>query len=91
MPQSDPDIVAREALRLIGPDPQNWVPDRDDVDHNVFSRRRRTGRQRILVRATAGDNLASHEERINGSIAEDFAVELYASAVWRSPHTVAAE
>ena len=36
MPQTDPDKVAREALRLIGPDPQNWVPDRDDVDHNVL-------------------------------------------------------
>ncbi|MHC2435968.1 FAD-dependent oxidoreductase [Bradyrhizobium sp. USDA 4451] len=35
MPQSDPDSVAREALRLIGPDPQNWVPDRDGLDHNV--------------------------------------------------------
>ena len=35
MPQTDPDIVAREALRLIGPDPQNWVPERDGVDHNV--------------------------------------------------------
>jgi cation diffusion facilitator CzcD-associated flavoprotein CzcO len=36
MPQSDPDSVAREALRLIGPDPQNWVPDRDGIDHNVL-------------------------------------------------------
>src|SRR2546429_8581640 len=36
MPQTDPDIVARETLRLIGPDPQNWVPDREDVDHNVL-------------------------------------------------------
>lgn len=36
MPQSDPDSVARETLRLIGPDPQNWVPDRDGIDHNVF-------------------------------------------------------
>jgi cation diffusion facilitator CzcD-associated flavoprotein CzcO len=35
MSQSDPDSVARETLRLIGPDPQNWVPDRDGVDHNV--------------------------------------------------------
>ncbi len=35
MPQSDPDSVARETLRLIGPDPQNWVPDRDGIDHNV--------------------------------------------------------
>src|SRR5437879_13360023 len=36
MPQTDPDIVARETLRLIGSDPQNWVPDRDGIDHNVF-------------------------------------------------------
>jgi hypothetical protein len=36
-------------------------------------------------------DLASHEERINGSIAEDFTAGLYASAVWRLPHTVAAE
>jgi cation diffusion facilitator CzcD-associated flavoprotein CzcO len=38
---SDPDASAREALRLIGPDPANWVPDRPDsngspVDHNVL-------------------------------------------------------
>jgi cation diffusion facilitator CzcD-associated flavoprotein CzcO len=31
----DPDADAREALRLIGPDPQNWVPDRPGIDHNV--------------------------------------------------------
>ena len=35
MPKTDPDIVAQETLRLIGPDPQNWVPDRDGIDHNV--------------------------------------------------------
>src|ERR1700704_111659 len=35
MPHSDPDNVARETLRLIGPDAQNWVPDRDGIDHNV--------------------------------------------------------
>jgi FAD-dependent urate hydroxylase len=35
MTQSDPDSIAHETLRLIGPDPQNWVPDRDGVDHNV--------------------------------------------------------
>jgi glycine/D-amino acid oxidase-like deaminating enzyme len=33
--RSDPDAGAREALRLIGPDPANWVPDREGVDHNV--------------------------------------------------------
>ena len=33
---SDPDAGAREALRLIGPDPANWVPDRPGVDHNVL-------------------------------------------------------
>ena len=35
MPSHDLDHVARETLRLIGPDPQNWVPDRIGVDHNV--------------------------------------------------------
>lgn len=32
---SDPDGAARNALRLIGPDPASWVPDRPDIDHNV--------------------------------------------------------
>lgn len=32
---TDPDAGARGALRLIGPDPANWVPDRPGVDHNV--------------------------------------------------------
>jgi len=37
---NDPDAGAREALRLLGPDPQNWVPERADphgrpIDHNV--------------------------------------------------------
>lgn len=37
---TDPDSGAREALRLIGPDPANWVPDRAGpdgqiIDHNV--------------------------------------------------------
>ena len=32
----DPDDHARNALRLIGPDPQNWVPDRPGIDHNVI-------------------------------------------------------
>ena len=31
----DPDTDARTTLRLIGPDPANWVPDRPDIDHNV--------------------------------------------------------
>ena len=36
MPDSnDPDSAAREALRLVGPDPANWVPDRPGLDHNV--------------------------------------------------------
>ncbi len=32
----DFDAGARNALRLIGPDPQNWVPDRPGIDHNVM-------------------------------------------------------
>src|SRR6202042_2924750 len=31
----DPDAAARDALRLIGPDPANWVPDKPGIDHNV--------------------------------------------------------
>ena len=31
----DPDAEARNALRLIGPDPQNWVPERAGIRHNV--------------------------------------------------------
>lgn len=31
----DPDANALDALRLLGPDPDNWVPDRAGIDHNV--------------------------------------------------------
>jgi cation diffusion facilitator CzcD-associated flavoprotein CzcO len=31
----NPDADALNALRLIGPDPQNWVPDAAGIDHNV--------------------------------------------------------
>lgn len=33
---SDPDQFASEALRLLGPAPENWVPSRDGFDHNVL-------------------------------------------------------
>ena len=29
------DESARNTLRLLGPDPANWVPDRPGIDHNV--------------------------------------------------------
>jgi cation diffusion facilitator CzcD-associated flavoprotein CzcO len=32
---TDTDMGAREALRLIGPDPADWVPDIPGIDHNV--------------------------------------------------------
>src|SRR3984957_11013640 len=35
MQTADPDFAAASALRLIGPDPRNWVPDRPGIDHNV--------------------------------------------------------
>lgn len=35
MSQAHLDSTARETLRLIGPDPQSWVPDRAGIDHNV--------------------------------------------------------
>jgi cation diffusion facilitator CzcD-associated flavoprotein CzcO len=31
----DPDTDALNTLRLLGPDPANWVPDRPGIDHNV--------------------------------------------------------
>ena len=31
----DPDADARNAVRLLGPDPANWVPRGEGVDHNV--------------------------------------------------------
>ncbi len=33
--QNDIDAKAREALRLIGPDAQNWVPETDGIEHNL--------------------------------------------------------
>ncbi|MGF6980640.1 cation diffusion facilitator CzcD-associated flavoprotein CzcO [Paraburkholderia atlantica] len=33
---STQDALARETLRLIGPDPENWVADRSGIDHNVL-------------------------------------------------------
>jgi cation diffusion facilitator CzcD-associated flavoprotein CzcO len=37
MAQSDdPDVQAREMMRLIGPDPRDWVPERPGIDHNVM-------------------------------------------------------
>ena len=35
MTGTEQDTAAQEALRLIGPDPANWVPDVPGVDHNV--------------------------------------------------------
>jgi cation diffusion facilitator CzcD-associated flavoprotein CzcO len=32
---TDRDAAARDALRLIGADPSNWVPDHAGIDHNV--------------------------------------------------------
>jgi cation diffusion facilitator CzcD-associated flavoprotein CzcO len=32
---ADPDTIARDALRQIGADPPNWVPDHAGIDHNV--------------------------------------------------------
>lgn len=31
----DPDADAKTALRLMGGDPPNWIPDRPGIDHNV--------------------------------------------------------
>ena len=34
-PAANVDQLARETLRLLGPAPDNWVPDRPGIDHNV--------------------------------------------------------
>lgn len=34
-PQMDPESGAREALRLLGPNPANWIPDPVGIDHNI--------------------------------------------------------
>ena len=49
---ADPDRFARETLRLLGPVPDNWVPDRAGIDHNITivgdaSKRSRKGRPPI--------------------------------------------
>jgi cation diffusion facilitator CzcD-associated flavoprotein CzcO len=33
---ADPDYDARRTLELLGPAPENWVPERPGIDHNVF-------------------------------------------------------
>jgi cation diffusion facilitator CzcD-associated flavoprotein CzcO len=33
---ADPDYDARRTLELLGPAPENWVPERSGIDHNVF-------------------------------------------------------
>ena len=35
MPTSNTDHLAHETVRLLGPDPANWIPDRPGIDHNV--------------------------------------------------------
>jgi FAD-dependent urate hydroxylase len=35
MTTSEPHSAAEETLRLLGPVPDNWVPDRPGIDHNV--------------------------------------------------------
>lgn len=35
LPAPAPDFLARETLRLLGPAPDNWVPDHAGIDHNV--------------------------------------------------------
>jgi len=35
MTTQDHDALATAALRMIGPDPANWVPNRPGIDHNV--------------------------------------------------------
>jgi hypothetical protein len=66
------------ALRLIGPAPQNWIPDRAGVDHNVvLVGDGQTGSALAFALHWAGIN------RITGTIAADCPDDVDASAVWK--------
>jgi hypothetical protein len=98
---TDPDAGARAALRLLGPDPANWVPNRDGVDHNVVivgggqfgvpigdvpSMKR--GHPAVTAQISRDLFLADfdhHQRRMTGDVAPDFGPELYAKAVWSPP------
>ncbi len=92
----DPDEAARDALRLIGADPPNWVParaapDGRPIDHNVsFGRPEgdvpsmRRGVDAIVARISRDlmlADLAAHEARLTATVMPDFDASLYASAL----------
>ncbi|CAH2601947.1 SidA/IucD/PvdA family monooxygenase [Rhodovastum atsumiense] len=73
---SDPDFLARETLRLIGPDPENWVPDRPGIDHNVV----------VVGGGHAGSTFAFALRRAGiGKVAViDTAADEAEAGIWRS-------
>ena len=75
-PPADPDAAARTALRLIGPDPQDWVPDRPGIDHNVM----------IVGGGQSGSAFAFALRRAGiGKVAVvDMAVDEHRAGVWRN-------
>jgi FAD-dependent urate hydroxylase len=73
---TDPDAGAREALRLIGPDPANWVPDRPGVDHNV-----------VIVgggQTGCAFAFALHRAGIGKVAVIDAAVDARAAGIWQN-------
>lgn len=73
---SDIDQFARDTLRLLGPAPDNWVPQRDGIDHNV-----------VIVGGGQGGTAIAHALRragIGGVSVIDAAADSSGTGVWRT-------
>nr|WP_315593989.1 FAD-dependent oxidoreductase [uncultured Cupriavidus sp.] len=71
---SDIDHFARDTLRLLGPAPDNWVPQRDGIDHNV-----------LIVGGGQGGCAIAHALRragIGGVSVIDAAADAAGAGVW---------
>ncbi|PLP99350.1 FAD-dependent oxidoreductase [Cupriavidus pauculus] len=71
---SDIDQFARDTLRLLGPAPDNWVPQRDGIDHNV-----------VVVGGGQGGSAIAHALRragIGGVSVIDAAADSSGAGVW---------
>lgn len=71
---SDIDQFAQDTLRLLGPAPDNWVPQRDGIDHNV-----------VVVGGGQGGSAIAHALRragIGGVSVIDAAADASTAGVW---------
>ncbi|WP_198971677.1 SidA/IucD/PvdA family monooxygenase [Xylophilus sp. ASV27] len=72
----DPDALARETLRLLGPAPDNWVPTHPGIDHNVA----------VIGGGQTGSAIAFALRRagIGGTTVIDAAADASQAGVWRT-------